>query len=107
MSVFGCTLTSGGGYCESIDIEKKAEVKQLLTSTGRHGAAHTYDNVFTFSARGKGTNPYTAGAGDGGLPVDGAAVITSCKTTTKNDDWEGWEITGISYEHGAVVSVGN
>lgn len=106
MSVFGCTLTSGGGYCESIDIEKKAEVKQLLTSTGHHGAAQSYDTVFTFSARGKGDNPYTAGAGDAGLPVEGAAVITSSKTTTKNDDWQGWEITGTSYAHGAIENIG-
>lgn len=99
MSTFGVTFISGGGYVESVDVEKKAETKQLLTSDGHHGQAFTYDHVFTFSARGKGDNPYSAGAGNAGLPVDGAAFITSCKTTTKNDDWQGWEISGTSYAH--------
>jgi hypothetical protein len=100
MSVFGITLTAASGFTESVDVEKKAEVKQLLTSEGHHGDAVAYDHVYTFSARGKGDNPYTAGAGNAGISaVEGAAFITSCKTTTKNDDWQGWEISGTSYVH--------
>jgi len=99
MSTFGVTLISGGGYAESVDIEQKAETKQLLTSDGHHGQAYSYDTIFTFSARGKGDNPYSVGPGNGGLPVTGASFITSCKTTTKNDDWQGWEISGTSYAH--------
>jgi hypothetical protein len=100
MSVFGITLTSASGFTESVDIEKKAEVKQLLTSEGHHGEAYAFDHAYTFSARGKGDNPFSAGVGTGGISnLEGVSIITSCKTTTKNDDWQGWEISGTSYVH--------
>jgi hypothetical protein len=99
MSTFGVTLTTQSGFTESVDVEKKAEHKQLLQSDGRHGEAYAYDTIYTFSARGKGDNPFSAGPGTGGLQVEGASFITSCKTTTKNDDWQGWEISGTAYAH--------
>jgi hypothetical protein len=100
MSTFGVTIGGSGGYVESVDCEIKAETKQLLTSEGHHGAAQVLDKVVNFSVRGKGDNPYSAGAGTGGFAVaTGASFITSCKTTTKNDDWQGWEISGVAYTY--------
>jgi hypothetical protein len=100
MSTFGISIGGSGGYVESVDCEIKAETKQLLASDGTFGAGQVLDKIVTFSARGKGDNPYSAGAGNGGFAAaTGAAFITSCKTTSKNDDWEGWEISGTAYTY--------
>ena len=100
MSTFGVTIGGSGGYVESVDCEIKAETKQLFTSEGTFGAGHVLDKIVTFSARGKGDNPYSAGPGTGGFSAaTGASFITSSKTTTKNDDWEGWEISGTAYTY--------
>jgi hypothetical protein len=102
MATFGVTLISPSGVVvESLDVEHKADFKQLIDSGGHHYEARTYDTTYPFSARGKGANPYAVGVMSGSAPgsISGKTFITSVKNNTKNDDWVGWEITGIAYSH--------
>jgi len=101
MAQFGISLISPAGVVtESVDVENKADFKQLIGSDGTHYGAITYDYTQPFSAKGKGNNPFEVGvaAGHPNL-MSGKIFISSAKTTTKNDDWEGWEISGVGYPH--------
>ena len=104
MATFGITLLSAGGVViESVDVENKADFKQLISSEGEHYGAITYDFNQPFSAKGKGNNPFEVGiATNHPSLISGKVFITSAKTTTKNDDWEGWEMTGIAYPHASA-----
>jgi hypothetical protein len=100
MATFGVTLMSaGGGIVESVDVEHKSEFKRLIDSVGAQYQTHIYDATYEFSARGKGSNPFSVGLGNMGISgVTGKAFITSAKDTSKNDDFAGWEASGISYQ---------
>jgi len=101
MATFGVTLISPSGVVvESVDVEHKSEFKRLISSTGTQFQTHIYDGTFDFSARGKGANPYSTGLGNLGLSsVTGKAFVTSVKRMSKNDDFIGWEASGISYQY--------
>lgn len=101
MATFGITLISASGVVvESVDVENKADFKQLVASDGTHYGAYTYDYTQPYSAKGKGSNPYEVGIATGKPSImSGKVFISSAKKTTKNDDWEGWEISGIGYPH--------
>ena len=102
MATFGVTIFSApsGGSVESADLSMKAEYKQLINSDGSHGQAKSYNTQYDFSARGKGdTCPATAG---GSIEVSGASgkcIVTSAKQNSKNDDFQGWEVTATFYPH--------
>jgi hypothetical protein len=99
MASFGVSLISPSGVTvESIDVENKADHKQLIDSTGHHYGAYTYDHTYPWSARGKGKNPYDIGL-TSAFPdiISGKVFILSAKTITNNVDWEGWEISAIGY----------
>lgn len=100
MATFGVTLVSAsGGVVESVDVEHKSEFKRLIDSVGAQFQTHIYDATYEFSARGKGENPFSVGLGNLGIgAVQGKAFITSAKRTSKNDDFIGWEASGISYQ---------
>lgn len=99
MSTFGITKISGD-LIESVDLEHKAEVKQLITSTGHHSAVRSVDDSFTFSVKGKGTSPVTIGASDGApTGATGKIIITNVTLTETNDDWVGFSYSGTSYPH--------
>jgi len=101
MATFGITLISPSGVVtESVDVENKADFKQLVGSDGTHYGAITYDYTQPFSAKGKGNNPYEVGVASNPPEImSGKIFISSAKKTTKNDDWEGWEISGVGYPH--------
>ena len=102
MASFGITsLNITGVVCESMDFETKADFKQLIASDGTFFQAKSFDLSSSFSARGKGdTNPFTLGGGSG-FPdmASGKCIITSIKRSTKNDDFYGWEATGVAYPY--------
>ena len=102
MATFGISIISpAGSIVESADIEAKSDFKQLINSVGEHAQAKSYDVNFAFSARGKGdTCPFDVGA-SAGVPsgADGKAFWTSVKLNSKNDDFRGWEASGVSYKH--------
>ena len=99
MATFGITLvTNAGGTVESFEVEHKSEFKQLISTDGVAGGTHIYDGMYTFSASGKGENPYAIGVG-GTIPLtSGKVIITSSTNNTKNDDFIGWSMSGTAYE---------
>ena len=101
MATFGVTLVSSSGIVvESVDVEHKSEFKRLIGSDGTQFQTHIYDGSFDFSARGKGTNPFSVGVGNLGISaVTGKAFVTSAKRNSKNDDFIGWEASGVSYQY--------
>lgn len=102
MATFGVTIaTASGAIFESVDLEKKADFKQLIDSTGAHAQAISYDTSYSFSARGKGdSNPYGAGISNN-LPTgaSGKMIVTSSKESSKNDDYLAWEMSATIYPH--------
>lgn len=100
MSTFGITLiANAGGTVESFEVEHKSEFKQLITTEGYAGGTHIYDGMFSFSASGKGENPYEVGVSATTIPLtSGKAIITSSTNNTKNDDFIGWSMSGTVYE---------
>lgn len=101
MATFGVTLISGGGgIVESADLSHKAEFKRLIDSLGQQAQTKTFDSTFEFSAKGRGTSPYSTGLGNLGFAAaTGKAFITKVTESTKNDDFNVWEASGISYPH--------
>lgn len=101
MATFGVTLISGGGgIVESADLSHKAEFKRLIDSLGQQAQTKTFDSTFEFSAKGRGTSPYSTGLGNLGFAAaTGKAFVTKVTESTKNDDFNAWEASGISYPH--------
>jgi hypothetical protein len=99
MSTFGITLiANAGGTVESFEVEHKSEFKQLISTEGYAGGTHIYDGMFSFSASGKGENPYEVGVA-GSMPLtSGKVIITSSSNNTKNDDFIGWAMSGTAYQ---------
>lgn len=99
MSDFGISKLTGD-LLESVDVELKAETKELITSTGAHSAARSVDQAYSFSVKGKGTSSVTIG-GNSGAPtgVSGKVIITSVTKSQTNDDWQGFSYSGTGYVH--------
>lgn len=95
---FGVTAIQGL-YLESVDCESKVESKVLLRSDGSFGEAMNYDPSFSFSVKGKGEVPASLGIAGGPVPpeLNGLVIITSVKTMQSNEDWQGFEYSGVCY----------
>lgn len=102
MATFGVTLVSpAGSIVESLDIEAKADFKQLNASDGTFSEARTYDHSFSVSVKGRGdTCPMTLG-GSNNAPseVTGKMIWTTTALDSKNDDFRGWSCSGTAYPH--------
>jgi hypothetical protein len=101
MASFGISiLSSGGAYVESAEVSAKSEFRQLIASDGTSGGGHLYDKTFSISARGKGDGcPFTAGSTIAATGVSGKTIVTSAKSVSKNDDYQGWEVTAVGYAY--------
>ena len=101
MASFGISiLSSGGSYVESAEVSAKAEFRQLIGSDGTSGGGHIYDGTFSISARGKGDGcPFDAGGSISASGVTGKTIVTSAKSVSKNDDYQGWEVTAVGYKY--------
>jgi hypothetical protein len=100
MPTFGITMISASGsIVESLDIEMKAEFKQLITSTGEYSEAKSYDRSYSVSVKGKGdAAPYDAGNTASGITsVTGKGIWTNVTLDSKNDDFRGWSATATFY----------
>jgi hypothetical protein len=99
MSTFGITLiANAGGTVESFEVEHKSEFEQLISTEGYAGGTHIYDGMFSFSASGKGENPYELGVVSTIPMTSEKVIITSTTNNTKNDDFIGWSMSGTAYE---------
>jgi len=101
MSTFGITSITGSGIYESVDVEHKADLKQLIGTDGTHSAARKVDDSFSFSVKGKGTCPVSVGLATSGIPsgVSGKIFITNVTTSQSNEDWAGFSYSGVGYSH--------
>jgi len=99
MPTFGVTLLAPSGVVvESLDIELKADFKQLINSIGEHAQAVTYDKSYSVSARGKGDAcPFDAGGTISASGVSGKSIVTSAARDSKNDDFRGWSASATVY----------
>lgn len=99
MSTFGIT-TVPGTLIESVDVEHKADTKQLISATGTHAAARNVDDSYTFSVKGKGERSVNVGIASS-LPtgVSGKAFITKTTDSQTNEDWQGFSYDGVAYPH--------
>jgi hypothetical protein len=99
MSTFGITTVTGT-LVESVDVEHKADTKQLIDHIGQHAQARNVDDSFTFSVKGKGDLPVNVGVTTA-LPtsVSGKAFITKTTVTQTNEDWQGFSYDGVAYPH--------
>jgi hypothetical protein len=99
MSTFGITTVTGT-LVESVDVEHKADTKQLIDHIGQHAQARNVDDSFTFSVKGKGDLPVSVGVTTS-LPtsVSGKAFITKTTVTQTNEDWQGFSYDGVAYPH--------
>lgn len=95
----GITLVSTSGtIVESVDLEMKADTKVLIDSTGAFSEARVIDSSYSFSVKGKGTPTVSIGSNDGApTGTSGKVIITSVKHSYTNDDWEGYEYSGVAY----------
>jgi hypothetical protein len=99
MATFGVTLiANSGGTVESYSVEHKNTFKQLINSTGTAGGTHIYDEEYDISASGKGANPYPVGAATAPSGVSGKFIVTSSTKNSKNDDYQGWSMSGTAYK---------
>lgn len=99
MSTFGITTVTGT-LIESVDVEHKADTKQLIDSAGAHAQARNVDDSYTFSVKGKGDLPVSVGVtGTHPANVSGKAFITKTTVTQTNEDWQGFSYDGVSYPH--------
>lgn len=99
MSTFGITSVPGT-LIESVDVEHKADTKQLISSTGTHAQARNVDDSYSFSVKGKGARSVSVGV-TSSLPdgVSGKAFITKTTDSQTNEDWQGFSYDGVAYPH--------
>lgn len=99
--------TPVGAICESLDYEKKLDEAVIMNCTSQFGAAEAFDPIIEFSVKGRGDLPVnlvvgTNGGGDAVLTninddIGGTIILSSVKENEKNDDFNGWEISGTFY----------
>lgn len=99
-SDFGITKITGT-LIESVDVDHKADLKELITATGTHSAARSVDDSYTFTVKGKGVCPVTAGSINTGAPdgVTGKIIITNATDSQTNEDWESFSYSGTGFPH--------
>ena len=105
-SVTGITLL------QSVDYEVKLDEALVPSCTSAFGAAAAFNPVFDFSMKGAGDLPAALVIGsDGGASADivgvndgtGTRLVLNVKESEKNDDFNGWEISG-KYWPSAIVA---
>lgn len=96
-SVAGITLL------QSVEYEKKLDEAVVSSCTSAFGAAEAFNPTFEFSMKGAGDIPVALAIGtDGSTSADiadvndgtGTRIITNVKEMEKNEDFNGWEISG-------------
>ena len=103
VGTFGITQHSGT-LIQSVEISKKLSEKLVLDKDGTYGQSHFYNPVISFSIRGKGDTSVAAGDAASGLTIvtGGVTIIKSVKTSTKNNDFPEFDISGENYASAAA-----
>lgn len=98
-AALGISDASAATLCQSLDVEKKVEVKEIIAKDGTFGAAGAQDPMLTFSVKVKDSVGVDVGAGAAGLAAisGGKTLILSVKDTQKGDDYPEGEYSGENY----------
>jgi hypothetical protein len=98
-----------GQFIESVESTKNLESKMIMSTEGGFGAACAIDPTYEFTVKGRGTTSVDAGdtSAAGYIPdyisESGVTIITSVKSSEKNDDYNEFEISGVVYPSAAAT----
>jgi hypothetical protein len=101
--------SAGGEFIESTEATAQLETKMIMSSEGGFGAAKTYGVTYNFTTKGRGSTNQKAGDTTTTLvpdflPTGGVCVVTSVKSTEKNDDYNEFEVSGTYYPEAAAIA---
>ena len=102
---FGITRHAGA-LIDSVESSDKVDKKELKGSNGDVARVHTYNPTTSFSVKGHGTLTVVPGVGSSGITdlAGGLTVIDEVKHTESNDDFDGWEYSGMNYPNAQQVN---
>lgn len=95
-----------GALIDSVETTEKTEKKELKGSNGAIARVHPYNPTTSFSVKGHGTLTLTPGIGAAGLSTitGGVTLIEEVKRHESNEDFDGWEYSGMNYPSAQEVS---
>jgi len=101
---FGITLFAGA-LIDSVDTTAKIDKKELRGSDGNIARVHPYNPTTNFSVKGHGAMSLVPGIATPGITSisGGLSLIEEVKRGEKNDDFNGWEFSGINYPNALQV----
>lgn len=102
---FGITRYTGA-LIDSVDTTSKIDKKELKGSDGSVARVHPYNPTTSFSVKGHGALSLVPGIGDPGIDgiTGGIALIEEVKNSEKNEDFDGWEFSGMHYPDAEEVA---
>ena len=102
---FGITRHAGA-LIDSVESTKKIEKKELRGSNGNIARVHPYNPTTSFSVKGHGTTTVVPGIGASGITdlTGGVTLIEEFKASESNDDFDGWEYSGMIYPNAQEVT---
>ena len=88
-----------GALIQSVDTTAKIEKKELRGSDGNIARVHPYNPTTQFGVKGHGAVTVVPGIGSSGISSisGGLTLIEEFKLNDKNDDFQGWEFSGVNY----------
>jgi hypothetical protein len=94
-----------GALIQSVDTTAKIDKKELRGSDGNVARVHAYNPTTQFSVKGHGAVTVVPGIGSIGVTSisGGLTLIEEFKLSDKNDDFQGWEFSGINYPNAQSV----
>lgn len=95
---FGITRHAGA-LIDSVETSDKVDKKELKGSDGVVQRVHTYNPTTSFTVKGHGALTVVPGVGSSNITdiAGGLTVIDEVKRTESNDDFDGWEYSGMNY----------
>lgn len=95
-----------GALIDSVETTEKIEKKELKGSTGNVARVHAYNPTTNFSVKGHGALTLTPGIGSPAITdiAGGVSIIEEIKRSESNDDFDGWEYSGVNYPNAQEVA---
>lgn len=101
---FGITRHAGA-LIDSVETTDSKDKKELRGSNGNVARVKMYNPTTKFSVKGHGTMTYVPGIGSSGITdiAGGLTVIDEVKKSEANEDFDGWEVSGVNYPNAQDV----
>jgi hypothetical protein len=102
---FGVTRHAGA-LIDAVETSEKVEKKELKGSNGNIARVHPYNPTTSFSVKGHGALTVVPGIGASGVTdiTGGITLIEEVKRSESNDDFDGWEYSGMNYPNAQEVT---